>query len=116
VLPADLGLRDPVAGVYVHALGEQTDEVAVSARAFCPDLGIVEDPATGSAAVALGIALVARGVLPSGGDYVIRQGVEMGRPSTLHGRVVADGGRASRCEVGGGVVSAASGTLAVPPG
>ena len=35
-------------------------------RVFCPQVGVVEDPATGSAAVALGVFLAARGVLPEG--------------------------------------------------
>jgi trans-2,3-dihydro-3-hydroxyanthranilate isomerase len=77
-------------------------------------VGVAEDPATGSAAVGLGIVLAAAGLLPDGGDYTIRQGVEMGRPSTLFGHVDAEQARATACEVGGGVVSAAAGTLAVP--
>jgi trans-2,3-dihydro-3-hydroxyanthranilate isomerase len=111
-------VRDPVAGVNVYAVGEQSPDaaIAVRSRVFCPDVGVTEDPATGSAAVGLGIVLATVGVLPEGGAYTIRQGVEMGRPSTLHGRVEAAAGTASLCEVGGGVVSAAAGTLAVPPG
>jgi trans-2,3-dihydro-3-hydroxyanthranilate isomerase len=107
-------VRDPVAGVYVHAVDREGESVRVRARAFGADIGIVEDPATGSAAAGLGMVLVAGGVLPDGGDYTVRQGVEMGRPSTLEGRVVADGGTPRGCEVGGRVVSVASGTVAVP--
>jgi trans-2,3-dihydro-3-hydroxyanthranilate isomerase len=109
---------DPVAGVNVYAVeagpGGSTDAAAVRSRVFCPDVGVAEDPATGSAAVGLGIVLAATGMLPDGGDYTIRQGVEMGRPSTLYGHVDAADGRAGGCEVGGGVVSAAAGTIAVP--
>ena len=36
--------------------------------------------------------LAAAGLLPEGGRYEIRQGVEMGRPSRLSGRVEAAGG------------------------
>ena len=42
-----------------------------------------------------GIALVASGLLPEGGRYDITQGVEMGRPSPLHGRVEAADGAAT---------------------
>jgi len=109
---------DPVAGVNVYALGRGTDSnvegLSVRSRVFCPDVGVAEDPATGSAAVGLGIVLTASGLLPDGGDYTIRQGVEMGRPSTMFGRVDAERGRATGCEVGGGVVSCAAGSLAVP--
>jgi trans-2,3-dihydro-3-hydroxyanthranilate isomerase len=109
-VPDDRRGLDPVAGVNVYAV----DELGVRSRVFCPDVGVIEDPATGSAAVGLGIALVARGVLPRGGAYTIRQGVEMGRPSTLYGLVDVADGRAVRCQVAGGVVSVASGTIAVP--
>jgi len=116
LLPRSEG--DPVAGVNVYAVGEGTDSRAgglpVRSRVFCPGVGVVEDPATGSAAVGLGIVLAASGLLPDGGDYTIRQGVEMGRPSTLFGHVDAEHGRATGCEVGGGVVSCAAGSLAVP--
>jgi trans-2,3-dihydro-3-hydroxyanthranilate isomerase len=109
---------DPVAGVNVYALddasGSDAAGPAVRSRVFCPDVGVAEDPATGSAAVGLGIVLAAAGSLPDGGDYTIRQGVEMGRPSTLYGHVDAENGRARGCEVGGGVVSAAAGTIAIP--
>ena len=135
VLAGHEGIQDPVAGVNVYAVqappaessgssgssgsssGSSAGEsggLVVRSRVFCPDVGVAEDPATGSAAVGLGIVLVAAGWLPHGGGYTIRQGVEMGRPSTLYGHVDAADGHASGCEVGGGVVSAAAGTLAVP--
>jgi trans-2,3-dihydro-3-hydroxyanthranilate isomerase len=113
-LSVHTGLLDPVAGINVHSVRDGAGGLDVRSRVFCPDVGVVEDPATGSAAVGLGVALVARGVLPAGGSYTIRQGVEMGRPSTLHARVEAADGRATRCDVAGGVVSVASGTIAVP--
>jgi len=109
---------DPVAGVNVYAVDAQSGPKAagpaVRSRVFCPDVGVAEDPATGSAAVGLGIVLAVSGLLADGGDYTIRQGVEMGRPSTLFGHVDAEQGRATGCEVGGGVVSAAAGTIAIP--
>lgn len=52
----------------------------VRARGFFPGLGLPEDPATGSAAAALGIYLADR-VGPI--DLEIEQGVEMGRPSRI---------------------------------
>ncbi|MGH3507281.1 MAG: hypothetical protein ACRDO2_08775, partial [Nocardioidaceae bacterium] len=47
-------------------------------------------------------------------SYRISQGVEMGRPSILHGRVDARDGVAVRCHVAGSVRHVASGTIAVP--
>jgi trans-2,3-dihydro-3-hydroxyanthranilate isomerase len=89
----------------------------VHLRMFSPDLGVPEDPATGSAAVALGVFLVWRGLLPGDGEsgYVISQGAEIGRPSTLDCTVTASGGAVSRTTVRGGVVAVSDGRIAVPP-
>lgn len=78
---------DPIEGINVFAVEGSAPSLAVHARVFVPGLSVPEDPATGSAAAGLGIALVAGGHLPAGGRYRISQGVEMGRASTLHGRV-----------------------------
>jgi trans-2,3-dihydro-3-hydroxyanthranilate isomerase len=106
---------DPVEGVNVHHVCGDAPELRVHARVFVPGLGVAEDPATGSAAAALGIALVASGRLPEGGRYEIAQGGEMGRPSRLSGRVEADAGAATRCHVSGRVQQVASGRITVPP-
>lgn len=105
--------RDPIEGINLHHVaGGPVPEV--HARVFVPGLSVPEDPATGSAAAGLGMALVASGRLPDGGSYRIRQGVEMGRPSSLHGRVEAVDGVATACNVAGGVQRIASGEIAVP--
>ena len=103
-------LEDPLEGVNLYAL----DGPAVRARVFVPGLLVPEDPATGSAAAGLGMALAARHVLPDGGRYEITQGVEMGRPSRLFGRVEAEGGVPGRCHVAGRVFPVARGTIVVP--
>ncbi len=51
------------------------------ARFFAPDLGVTEDPATGSAAVALATAMVADG--EPEGAVTIHQGEEIGFPSQI---------------------------------
>ena len=48
-----------------------------------PGVGIDEDPATGSAAVALGAYLVSTGTVAPGDVLTILQGDDMGRPSVL---------------------------------
>jgi trans-2,3-dihydro-3-hydroxyanthranilate isomerase len=87
------------------------------ARVFCPGVGVPEDPATGSAALGLGVWLVASGLLPGDGEsaYVVRQGVELHRPSLLDCTVVAAGGAAVTATVSGAVVPIASGEITVPP-
>lgn len=45
--------------------------------------GVVEDPATGAAAAAFAAYLASLGRITTGDRFVIHQGAEMGRPSTL---------------------------------
>jgi trans-2,3-dihydro-3-hydroxyanthranilate isomerase len=87
------------------------------ARVFVPGLGVPEDPATGSAALGLGVWLVGSGLLPGEGEssYLVRQGEEIGRPSRLAGTVSAAGGAAVSATVTGSVVPIAHGEIAVPP-
>jgi trans-2,3-dihydro-3-hydroxyanthranilate isomerase len=74
-----------------------------------------EDPATGSAALGLGVFLAASGLVPEGTtDYRISQGAEIGRPSTLDGTVTVAGGAVGPVTVRGGVVPVATGELTPP--
>jgi trans-2,3-dihydro-3-hydroxyanthranilate isomerase len=86
-------------------------------RVFVPGLGVPEDPATGSAALGLGVWLVASGLLPGDGEssYTVRQGLELHRPSTLECTVTARDGVALSATVTGHVVPVATGTISVPP-
>jgi len=106
--------RRPLQGLSVFSYDSSSG--AVHLRMFTPDLGIAEDPATGSAAVALGVFLVWRGLVPGDREsrYVISQGAEIGRPSTLDCTVTAQDGAAVRSTVRGGVVPVASGRIAIP--
>lgn len=108
-------LADPVEGINLHHVSGDAPDLTVHARVFVPGLSVPEDPATGSAAAGLGMALVAAGRLPEGGGYTITQGVEMGRPSRLFGRVEVSAGAATRCHVAGLVQHIATGQIAVPP-
>lgn len=88
-------------GVYCFApMGKRR----IKARFFAPGLGVVEDPATGSACAALGLYLGSRaGEL----SVEVEQGAEIGRPSFIS--IVAAPGRA---RVGGEVHLASEATLA----
>jgi trans-2,3-dihydro-3-hydroxyanthranilate isomerase len=85
-------------------------------RVFVPEYGVPEDPATGSAALGLGVWLVASGLLPGDGEsaYTVVQGVEMGRPSELYCTVTAAGGAVTAATVSGSVVPIARGEIVVP--
>jgi trans-2,3-dihydro-3-hydroxyanthranilate isomerase len=84
-------------------------------RVFPAGVGVVEDPATGSAALGLGVYLAASGLVGDGEHrYVVEQGHEMGRPSTLACRVTVSGGRAVATTVTGSVVPIARGEIRTP--
>lgn len=93
---------EPPAHRLVFAPGDDGRPNRVRARFFASDMGIVEDAATGSAAVALAAARRADGELS--GSLVIHQGAEIGFPSrielswtptatTIGGTVVGEGRR-----------------------
>lgn len=84
--------------LYLFALTEE----GATARMFDPEMGIGEDPATGSAAGPLGAYLASRGVGGMPGTLAIRQGEQVGRPSVLHVEVRRQGD-SWRVLVGGGV-------------
>lgn len=109
----DLGALAALGDVYLV----EWDPDVVRARMFAPDLGVPEDPATGSAALGLGVHAVTCGLLPGDGTsrFTVRQGVEMGRPSTLHVEVDAAAGVATSARVTGEVVRVSRGRIAVPP-
>jgi trans-2,3-dihydro-3-hydroxyanthranilate isomerase len=78
-------------------------------RMFAPGGGVPEDPATGSAAGPLACHLLRHGLVESGAELEISQGLEIKRPSTLYARVVGSAGRIDRVEVGGSAVVVARG-------
>jgi trans-2,3-dihydro-3-hydroxyanthranilate isomerase len=84
-------------------------------RTFLPGLGIVEDPATGSAAGPLAIHLARHGRIAFGAEIVIRQGIEIGRPSVLHARAEGTAEKIDRVSVGGAAVIVARGEFHLAP-
>ncbi|HEX2505780.1 MAG TPA: PhzF family phenazine biosynthesis protein [Gaiellaceae bacterium] len=78
-------------------------------RMFAPADGVPEDPATGSAAGPLACHLARHGRIGWGEEIEISQGVEVGRPSTLHARAFGTDAGIERMEVGGSAVVVARG-------
>lgn len=85
----------------------------VKTRMFAPELGVFEDPATGSAAGPLAVHLARHGRIAWGEEVVISQGAEIGRPSTLYARAEGGPDAATRVDVGGGAVIVARGEFVV---
>jgi trans-2,3-dihydro-3-hydroxyanthranilate isomerase len=90
----------------VWAAGDGGDADVVRARFFAFGAGVPEDPATGSAAVAL--AAVQRHIGRTEGALTIHQGGEMGSPSRIDLSWTAD-----FTQVGGSVVDDGTRTIAV---
>ena len=113
---ADLGIDNTV-GVYLYAEGGETPGATYHARMFAPDAGILEDPATGSAAAALpgqiAASHIAAGQPLNDGEHlwIIEQGFEMGRPSLIHAMVQSSKGEIESVRIGGNAVHVQSGEI-----
>ncbi len=95
--------------VYVYARGYEGE---LRARMFAPGAGVQEDPATGSAAVALAGRLAMDAPEADGRlIWTIHQGLEMNRPSVLQIEADKQAGAVIAVRVGGHAVTVLSGTL-----
>src|SRR5438876_3919497 len=72
-----------------------------------------EDPATGSAAGCAASWMVQHGIANSDEQVLIRQGVEIRRPSEMHVRATRDGQRVTNVRVGGYAVEVLRGTVSL---
>lgn len=95
-------LEGVTAGTGHIFLYVQTGANTFRARMFAPGAGIQEDPATGGAVAAFA-GLVYRGAPHPDGDhdYVIEQGVEMGRPSRIEMQLIVRNGALEGVEIAG---------------
>ncbi|MFN8521963.1 MAG: PhzF family phenazine biosynthesis protein [Chloroflexota bacterium] len=100
----------------VMVFSTETGEDGATAYARMLGFGVAEDPATGNANGPLGCYLVHHGVVsPERARHMTnRQGVKMGRPSTLHVSVESDGHSIQRVRIGGSAVLLASGVIELP--
>ena len=86
----------------------------VRARMFAPGLGVMEDPATGSACATLAGYLAARDHASDGTlCWVVEQGFEMGRPSIIEIEADKAASQVTAIRVGGSSVMMMEGTLRV---
>jgi trans-2,3-dihydro-3-hydroxyanthranilate isomerase len=100
-------------GVFVFSAEPGGSRATVYSRMFAPQLGVMEDPATGSASGPLGCYLVKHKLVqPDKADAMISlQGAKMGRPSHVHISIGLAKGEISSVRVGGEAVLAGEGTL-----
>ncbi len=100
--------------VYIFSRETERDGADIHARMFGASVGIEEDPATGAAASALAGYLAPR----SGGsgtlEWMIEQGIEMGRPSMIRLQADVEGGEIREIRVGGETVMVSEGEFELP--
>ncbi len=103
--------RHKVCGIYLFARIEEDKNKNIHARFFAPVLDVIEDPATGSAAGALGGYLSRIFKFPSEFRLAIEQGVEMGRSSYIRVDVNCDRGLLQSVSVTGHVIEVGQGEI-----
>lgn len=101
--------------IFVFSYDGELPGSDLHARMFAPNLGVDEDPATGSAVAALGGYLGVRDKADK--DYArwtIEQGLEMQRPSILELEVFKQDGEITKIQVGGAAVLVSEGMMEIP--
>jgi len=102
---------EEAAGIHLYAR-DGADGVDIRARMFAPLHGVLEDPATGSANVALAGLLANLRPEPDLSLLLrIAQGAEIGRPSLLDAAAEKRGGRVVETRIGGRCVAVMTGTI-----
>jgi trans-2,3-dihydro-3-hydroxyanthranilate isomerase len=98
-----------------YSLETESPNATVHCRMFAPGLGVYEDPATGSAAGALGSYLVRHGIVSASdgrATVVVEQGLEIDRPSRIEVSIsVESGGAITEVRVGGQAVTIIEGEV-----
>jgi trans-2,3-dihydro-3-hydroxyanthranilate isomerase len=103
-----------IVGVYLYTRQCEHMASAFHSRMFAPQVGIPEDPATGSAAVGLAGIVHHFDRLPDGTHRrIVEQGYEMGRPSQIVLTLVVDGGKLTTVRIGGSSVRVSEGTIEI---
>ena len=100
--------------VYIFTFETSDKSVFLRSRMFAPSLGIEEDPATGSAAAALGGYLAIRDRRNGLLQWQIEQGIEMGRPSLLTVQTFKKQDKIEKICVGGSSVMVTQGFMQIP--
>lgn len=101
-------------GAYLYTGETRHISSHFHARMFAPHHGVLEDPATGSAAAAFA-AVLAHFDTPHDGTHKrrIEQGYEMGRPSLIHVSFDIAGRKLTTVRIGGHAILVSSGRITV---
>jgi trans-2,3-dihydro-3-hydroxyanthranilate isomerase len=101
-------------GMFLYCRQTVHTTSAFHARMFAPHMGVLEDPATGSAAAAFAGVIRHFDELPDGlHKRMIEQGYEMGRPSLIALSLEVEGSKLATVRIGGHAVRVAEGKIEV---
>ncbi|BBE74589.1 PhzF family phenazine biosynthesis protein [Oharaeibacter diazotrophicus] len=104
----------PGINIFVYTRDCAHQDGDFHARMFAPELGIGEDPATGSAAASFaGVVMRFDGSPEGERRLILEQGYEMGRPSRIELEITVEKGRLAGARIGGAAVIVARGELAL---
>jgi trans-2,3-dihydro-3-hydroxyanthranilate isomerase len=106
-------LPETASGLFFFSPERANDKATAYSRMFAPEVGVIEDPATGIASGPLGCYLVRHDIVTAAAARSILslQGVKMGRPSQVHVSIGVEGSDIRSVRVGGTSVLAGEGTL-----
>jgi trans-2,3-dihydro-3-hydroxyanthranilate isomerase len=117
-LVAAMANPTPHVGVFVFTLEQAPTGADVHGRMFGPEVGVIEDPATGAASGPLGVYLLRHGKKRPDAERETRirleQGVEMDRPSRIQIAITGSAEQIEDVRVGGESVVMAEGELYLP--
>jgi trans-2,3-dihydro-3-hydroxyanthranilate isomerase len=101
--------------LFVFCFDPENPNSRLYARMFAPGLGVMEDPATGSAVAALAGYLGEIDPFSDGvREWAIAQGLEMGRPSLVQLKFKKSNRKITEVSVGGATVIVCQGTITIP--
>jgi len=101
--------------VYIFGPAAPTSDADYRVRLFAPEMGIAEDPATGSAAAAFAGYLATHNDTTDGTlRWALEQGIEIERPSRLYIEADVNGGVVAAIRCGGHAVLVSEGAIEVP--
>jgi trans-2,3-dihydro-3-hydroxyanthranilate isomerase len=101
--------------LFVFCFDPELPNSCLYARMFAPSLGVMEDPATGSAVAALaGYLGEVKSSREGINQWAIAQGREMGRPSLLQLKFQKSNREITEIYVGGASVLVCQGTMTIP--
>jgi trans-2,3-dihydro-3-hydroxyanthranilate isomerase len=100
-------------GIMTFSTMTVEQQATVHTRMFAPLIGIIEDPATGSASGALGAYLLQHGVVEVAPltEIIAEQGYEIERPSRILIQVESEDDAIQTVKIGGQAVMVLEGTL-----